>query len=513
MFKFKLPKQLLLKYACIIAGILTAPSTIRCLAQQSKKSTPNIIYIYADDLGYGELEAYGQLKIKTPNLNKLRAEGIQFTNHYTSTPVCAPARCMLLTGKHGGHAYIRGNYELGGFADSLEGGQMPLPEGIYTLPKMLKKAGYINGMAGKWGLGMTGTSGSPLQHGFDFYISVLDQKQAHNFYPTHLWLNDKKLPLNNPVFDVHRPINSTKATQADFDYFVGKEYSGDVFTKYALNFIDENKARPFFLYLPFTQPHVSLQAPKEYIDQYVGKFKDEHPYYGQQKYASTQYPLSTYAAMITYLDAQIGKVMDRVKSLGLEDNTIIMFSSDNGTTFNGGVKADFFNSVAGLRGLKMDVFEGGIREPFLAKWPGKIKAGSTTHLPSVQFDLMATLAELTGQDAGNTDGISFLPTLLGDTLKQKRHEYIYWEYPEKGGQLAIRIGDWKGVKTEVRKSGYKSTPWQLFDLKDDWKETNNLAAKNPEMIKRLDEIVLKEHHRSHLKEWEFVNPLFEEARF
>jgi len=371
---------------------------------------------------------------------------------------------------------------------------------------MLKKAGYTTGMAGKWGLGMNNNSGSPLKQGFDFYISVLDQKQAHNYYPTHLWLNDKKLTLNNRVFNVHKPLDSTKATNKDFDYYMDKEYSGDVMTKYALEFIDDNKDQPFFLYMPYPQPHVSLQAPQEYIDQYIGKFKGEKPYYGQDHYAASRYPLSTYAAMITYLDSQIGKVMDKVKELGLDDNTIIMFSSDNGTTFNGGVNAKFFNSVDSLRGLKMDVFEGGIREPFLARWPGKIKAGSTTDLVSVQYDLMATLAELTGQDAGNTDGISFLPTLLGNYAAQEIHEYIYWEYPENGGQLAIRIGDWKGVKVNVRKKGYKEAPWRVFNLEDDRAETTDLAAQHPELTKHFDEIVKKEHQPPHIRDWDFVFP-------
>lgn len=474
----------------------------------AKTKRPNIIYIYADDLGYAEIEAYGQLKIKTPNLNKLRQEGMKFTDHYTSTPVCAPARCMLMTGKHGGHSYIRGNYELGGFPDSLEGGQMPLPEGTYTVPKMLKRAGYTTGMTGKWGLGMNNTTGSPLKQGFDFYVSCLDQKQAHNFYPTHLWRNDEKLKLNNPVIDVHRRLDSTKATDADFNYFKGNEYSGDVMIKNALEFIGKNRSQPFFLYMPFPQPHASLQAPQQFIEPYIGKFAGERPYYGQNGYASTKYPLSTYAGMITYLDAQVGKVMDKVKELGLDDDTIIMFSSDNGTTFNAGVKARFFNSVADLRGLKMDVFEGGIREPFLARWPGKIKAGSTTSLVSVQFDLMATLAELVGQDAGDTDGISFLPTLLGKTASQKEREYIYWEYPEKGGQVAIRMGDWKGVKIQIRKNGYAAAKWMIFNLKDDRSETKDLAKSHPELIKRFDEIVQKEHRPSHIKEWEIIEPKF-----
>lgn len=495
-----------LLFVCLFYGI-----TLHAQAPD-RGERPNIIYIYADDLGYGELEAYGQLKIKTPNLNKIRKEGMKFTNHYTSTPVCAPARCMLLTGKNGGHSYIRGNYELGGFPDSLEAGQMPLPEGLYTLPKMLKKAGYATAMAGKWGLGMYNTTGSPLKQGFDFYISVLDQKQAHNFYPTHLWLNDERLPLDNPVIDVHRRLDPETATDADFAYFVGKEYSGDVMTRYALEFMDEHQDQPFFLYLPFPQPHVSLQAPQEYIDMYIGKFKNEKPYYGQNGYAATRYPLSTYAAMITYLDAQIGKIMDKVKALGLDENTIIMFSSDNGTTFNGGVKAEFFNSVDGLRGLKMDVFEGGIREPFLVRWPGKIKAGSTSDLISIQYDLMATLAELTRQDPGNTNGVSFLPTLLGNQADQKLHEYIYWEYPEKGGQIAIRMGKWKGVKLNVRKQGYDGAPWMIFDLEKDRNETTDLATEHPELISQFDAIVKTEHQPSHIREWEFIDPKFTQKK-
>ena len=488
--------------------LITLPINAQNKATKKNGRLPNIIYVYADDLGYGELEAYGQLKIKTPNLNKLAEEGMTFTQHYTSTPVCAPARCMLLTGKHGGHSYIRGNYELGGFPDSLEGGQMPLPEGVYTLPKMLQKAGYRTGMAGKWGLGMNDNTGSPLKQGFDFYVGILDQKQAHNYYPTHLWLNDQKLPLDNPERFVHKSLRPANVNDDDFDYFEGKVYSGDVLTRYALQFIEENKKQPFFLYLPFPQPHVSLQAPQEFVQQYIGQFANEKPYYGEQGYASSKYPLSTYAAMITYLDAQIGKVMDKIKESGLDENTIIMFSSDNGATFNGGVKADFFNSAGGLRGLKLDLFEGGIREPFLARWPGKIKAGSKTDLISAQYDLMATLAELTGQPAGNTDGLSFLPTLLGKPGSQEKHEYLYWEFPEKGGQVAIRLGDWKGVKVNIGKQGYKNAPWELFNLKEDSAETRDVSARHPDLLQRFNEIVRKEHQPSHIKEWEIIDPKF-----
>jgi arylsulfatase A-like enzyme len=471
-------------------------------SREEGKTLPNIIYIYADDMGYGELGCYGQKKIRTPNLDRMAREGMRFTQHYTSTPVCAPARAMLMTGKHGGHSYIRGNFELGGFADSEERGQMPLPEEAFTIADLLKQKGYATAMIGKWGMGAAGTIGSPLKHGFDYYYGYLDQKQAHNYYPTHLWENDKWDTLGQPYFSVHRPpLDSSKATAADFDAFKGKEYAPAKMTEKALAFIDRNKGKSFFLYLPYTIPHVSLQVPDEWVEQYRGEF-DEKPYYGQRGYVPHQYPLSAYAAMITYLDAQVGRVMEKLKQLGLEENTLVMFSSDNGATFNGGVDAKFFNSVGNLRGLKMDVYEGGIRVPFIAKWPGRIPEGKTSDFVSVQYDLLATLAELTGQKVKSSDGISFLPELTGQSANQKKHAYLYFEYPEKGGQLAIRMGDWKGVKTNLKKDPKAS--WELFDLKSDMSETTDVARQHPDLLKKFDAIVRKEHEDPGVKQWEFV---------
>ncbi|WP_273212096.1 arylsulfatase [Runella zeae] len=467
---------------------------------------PNIIYIYADDMGYAELGCYGQKKIKTPHLDKLASEGIRFTQHYTSTPVCAPARCQLLTGKHAGHSYIRGNYELGGFPDSLEGGQMPLYPGAFTIGRMLQGVGYTTACIGKWGLGMANSSGSPNSQGFDYFYGYLDQKQAHNFYPTHLWENGKSVPLNNPVIDVHKKLTPETATDAAFAYYRGKDYAIDKMAQKALAFVKENKNRPFFLYLPFTTPHVSLQAPEEAVNEYVGQFEDK-PYLGEKSYASTPYPRATYAAMITYMDKQVGALMQLLKDLKIDDNTIVMFSSDNGATFNGGVEAAYFRSVANLRGLKMDVYEGGIREPMIARWPQKIPANQVTDHVSVQYDVMATLADIAGYTKPiDTDGLSFLPTLLGQKTKQKQHAYLYWEYPEKGGQLAIRMGNWKGVKTEVRKN--RKGPWELYDLSKDESETTNVAAQHPELVREFDEIVEREHVPSYIKEWEFVSPKF-----
>jgi len=473
---------------------------------QSKKTAqkkPNIIYIYADDLGYGEIGPYGQKLIKTPNLDKMAKEGMKFMQHYTSTPVCAPARCMLMTGKHGGHSYIRGNYEMGGFTDDTEGGQMPLPEGIFTIPKMLKEVGYTTGMSGKWGLGMENTTGSPNKQGFDYAYGVLDQKQAHNFYPTHLWENGKWDTLANQYFNLHVRLDSAKATDMDFEGFIGKDYAATKMTEKALNFIDRNKQKPFFLYLPYTIPHVGLQVPHKYLKQYIGKFEGEKPYYGQNGYNPSKYPLSTYAAMISCLDEQVGIIMKKVKDLGLDNNTIIMFSSDNGATFNGGVQAKYFNSVAGLRGLKMDLFEGGIREPFIARWPGKIPANTSSDFVSVQYDMMATLAAITGAKVNNTDGISLLPTLTGNNKAQTQREYIYFEYPENGGLVAIRMGDWKGVRLNVRKN--INSPWMIFNLKTDRAESIDVSSQHPELVKRFNEIVKKEHQVSHINEWEFLD--------
>ena len=273
-----------------------------------------------------------------------------------------------------------------------------------------------------------------------------------------------------------------------------------------MGFIDRNKQKPFFLYLPYTLPHLSLQAPEEFINKYKGQFK-ESPYYGQHGYAATKYPLSTYAAMITYLDEQVGIILQKIKELGLDKNTIIMFSSDNGATFSKGIDTKFFNSVDGLRGYKMDLYEGGIRVPFIARWPGIIPAGKTSDHISTQYDLMATLAEITHQEQPvNTDGISFLPALKGNRNAQKTHEHIYFEYPENGGQVAIRMGDWKGIRTNVKND--VNAPWQLFNLKTDRNETTDVANKHPEIVRQFDSIQKMEHQHPHIREWEFIDPKF-----
>lgn len=504
-----------LKSTCIgLIGLLFLFQLTRGVAQDSKNAgslqvgKPNVIYIYADDLGYGEVGAYGQQKIKTPNLDQMAKDGLRFTQHYTSTPVCAPARCMLLTGRHGGHSYIRGNYEFGEYADEKEGGQMPLPEGAFTIGHLMKRAGYITGAIGKWGLGMHYTTGDPNKQGFDYFYGYLDQKQAHNYYPSHLWENGKWDRLNNQVIDVHKQptIPKDQLTPDDLKGYNGTEYAIDKMTDKAMRFIEANKRVPFFLYLPYSLPHAALQAPEADIRYYRNLF-NEQPTLTVSNYMPTFYPLSTYAAMVSYLDKQVGMVQDQLKKLGLDQNTIIMFSSDNGpaTSIVAGSN-NFFNSAGPFRGRKQELYEGGIRAPFIVKWPGKIAPGKTSDLISMQYDMMATLADITGIKAPANDGISLLPTLLGNDKSQQKREYIYFEFPEKGGQVAIRMGNWKGVRSNVRQNA--KAPWQLYNLSSDIAEKTDVAGQHPAIIKQFAAIAKSEHRCAHIKEWEFVDPKF-----
>ena len=460
-----------------------------CVALEGRSQTgigkrPNIVYIYADDLGYGELGCYGQKKIRTPNLDRLAAEGILFTRHYSGAPVCAPSRTMLMTGLHAGHSPIRMNEERGGFEDHNERGQKPLPAGVFTLPGMLKKAGYATGMVGKWGLGMHDTEGDPLKHGFDYYYGYLDQKQAHNHYPSHLWENGRWDTLGQPFFLVHKRIDSARLFQNDFADVKGVDYAPYLMTGKALDFIDRNRDRPFFLYLPFAIPHVSLQAPEEAIARYAGRF-EEKPYLGEGGYTPSRYPLSTYAAMITVLDEQVGRILDRLTTLGLEGNTIVMFSSDNGPTYAGGVKPEFFNSTGGLRGLKGDLYEGGIRVPFIVRWPGVVSPGRTSAHVSAQYDVLATMAEIAGEPIRATDGVSFLPELKGE--KQRAHDYLYFEFFEKNGQKAVVMGEWKAVKSNLKKDA--GAPWELFNLSNDPDESEDVASRHRSTLRRADRVL------------------------
>lgn len=457
---------------------------VACTAQPERP--PNIILILADDLGYGELGSYGQEKIRTPNIDRLAAEGVRFTQHYSGSPVCAPSRAVLLTGLHTGHAYIRDNDEMSERGDvwhdlSLEG-QRPLTANTYTIGRMLQEAGYVTGAIGKWGLGGPGSTGEPNRQGFDHWFGYLCQRIAHNYYPSYLWRNTEKHILANEYFFPHQrlPEDADPFDPASYETYSGTQYSMDLLSEEALAFIADNVDNPFFLYLPFPVPHAALQVPEESLGEYEGAFP-ETPYRGDQGYLPHLTPRAAYAAMITRMDREIGRILDRLKDLGLEDNTVVFFTSDNGPTFNGGTDSEFFGSAGPLRGLKTQLYEGGIRVPLIARWPGNVPAGGVSDHISAFWDFLPTLADLAGAKVPvEVDGLSMLPALLGESRQQPRHEYLYWEYR---GSQAARMGDWKGYRSDI------DGPIELYDLSRDVAEQRDLAAQNPDVVARIADIM------------------------
>ena len=457
---------------------------------------PNVIFILADDLGYGELGCYGQEKIRTPNIDRIAAEGMKFTQHYSGSPVCAPSRCVLLTGKHTGHSYIRDNSEMRErgevWRNPLVEGQRPLPEDTLTIGKMFQKAGYTTGAIGKWGLGGPNNSGDPNNQGFDHWYGYLCQRRAHNYYPIHLWRNGERHILAwNRYFYPHQKLQEDRDPYDKESYaeYSGKQYSMDLMAEEALWFIKENKDRPFFLYLPFPVPHAAIQVPEDSLEEYEGAFP-ETPYKGEKGYLPYPAPRAGYAAMITRMDREIGRIMTLLKELGIGDNTLIFFSSDNGPTFNGGTDSEFFESAGPLRGLKTMLYEGGIRIPLVARWPGRIQPGSESDHVSAFWDFLPTFAELLGQKPlDDIDGISLLPTLIGQTKKQEKHDYLYWEY---SGRQAIRMGDWKAYRKDV------DSDIELYNLRDDIAEQHDLAGKMPEVVSKMKEIMRNTRTKSEI---------------
>ena len=457
-----------LKTLGLLAGGAAAGA---CAAPAEKEKTsqrPNIIFIMADDLGWCELGCYGQEKIRTPRIDRLAAEGMRFTRHYTGSAVCAPARCCLLTGKHGGHAYVRDNYEVGSW-DSYRG-QLPLPEGTETIASALKRAGYATGAFGKWGLGEVGSSGDPLRCGFDRFFGYNCQRHAHNYYPRYLVDDEGKRVLEG---------NDRGLT--------GRHYAPELIADELLAFIRKNQDRPFFAYYPTIIPHLPLQAPEEEIAQYRGLWP-ETPYKGKS-YLPHPTPRACYAAMISFMDKQVGRVLDLLDELGIAENTVVFFTSDNGTTYlKEQVDYEFFQSVGPLRGLKGSLYEGGIRMPLVARWPGRIKAGTTSGLLCAHYDAFSTLTEIAGVDApADTDGISYLPELLGRSAEQAKHPYLFWDFAGYGGQLAVHTGHWKGVKQNLKKN--PKAPLELYDLAKDIGERHDVAAENPETTALIERIM------------------------
>lgn len=484
---------------------------LSCKEQKTEETSatvkPNIIYILADDLGYGELGVYGQEKIETPNIDALAHNGMLFTQHYTSAPVCAPARYMLLTGKHSGHAFIRGNDEWGVRGDvwnyramakdsTLEG-QRPIPSNTVLLPQKLKEQGYTTGMVGKWGLGAPHTASIPTKMGFDFFYGYNCQRQAHTYYPLHLYHNENRVHLQNDTIapSAKFPDGTDPNDPESYADYTLTDYAPDLMFEQMVNFISDQQKNPFFFYWATPIPHNAIQAPQRWVDYYKEKFGPEEPYLGDKGYFPHQNPRAGYAAMISYLDENVGKLIAHLKKEGLYENTLIVFSSDNGVTFTGGTDGEFFNSSGPFgeeRGKgKGFVYEGGIRVPMIASWPGHIKPGTQTDHISVQYDLMATLSDIVGvEKPADTDGISFLPTLLQQEGQQP-HDFLYWEFPEYGGQVAIRMNEWKVVRQHLKDD--EDPTLELYNLKTDLAETKNVAEEHPEILERAAAIFEAEH--------------------
>ena len=454
------------------------------LSCASAEKSPNIIYILADDLGYGELGCYGQRIIRTPHLDRMAAEGMRFTQHYAGSPVCAPSRCVLLTGKHTGHAYIRNNGRPQGRPHDPESGvfagQNPIPDSEVTIAEALKSKGYSTAAIGKWGLGFPGSSGDPNQQGFDLFYGYNCQVHAHGHYPRFLLRNRQREALagNDRVLS-------------------GSQYSQDLFIREAKQFIRQNRSRSFFLFLPFTIPHLSIQVPEESLNEYRGNIPEEP--YNHRSYLEHPFPRAAYAAMISHMDRGIGEILSLLSELGLEKDTLVLFSSDNGPAYDrlGGTDSDFFQSAGPFRGFKGSVYEGGIRVPLIARWPGHVTRGTISEQACAFWDVFPTLCDVTGASAPEgLDGLSLAPTLLGKG-RQEPHEYLYWEFPSYGGQQAAKWGDWKAVRTGLKQDDADHS-LQLYNLREDGSESLNVAADFPQEAGRAREILASARAESKL---------------
>ena len=485
---------------------------------------PNIILILADDLGYGELGAYGQKLIETPNIDALAQSGVKFTSFYSAAPVCAPARYMLLSGRHAGHSYIRGNDEWNErgdvwnykevIKDSTLEGQRPIPSDTPMLSRKLKSKGYNTAIVGKWGLGAPHTAAIPNKMGFDYFYGYNCQRQAHNYYPVHLYENTQRVYLKNDTLvpGTKLPNGLNLFENKSFAIYNQTEYSPTLMYNKIESFIDNSKNTPFFLYWASPIPHNPLQAPKKWVDYYIKKIGKEDPYLGNKGYFPNKTPRATYAAMISYLDENIGKLVAKLKANGTFENTLIIFTSDNGVTYSGGTDGTYFNS-SGVFGeaygkAKGFLYEGGIRVPLIVSWPAKITAKKTTDLVSAQYDIMPTIAELTGfKLEGPQDGISLLPTLLNKS--QEKHDFLYWEFPEYGGQVAIRMGDYKLIRRNLKNS--EPPTLELYDIFEDPQEKINIAHLHPNILSRAEKIFLNEHSPPEIEL--FKIPLLEKGLF
>jgi len=465
--------------AILAASLSTAPAFPAEIAE--KRSVPSIVFILADDLGYGDLGCYGQKLIRTPNLDRMAAEGMRFTDFYAGSTVCAPSRCVLMTGRHLGHCTVRGN------ADKMRQSLSPQDK---TVAGMLKSAGYTTALIGKWGLGEEGTPGLPNDHGFDYFFGYLNQHHAHNYYPEFLWRNKDRVRLRNVLrrdgqwYEAIGAGISTKQV----------DYSHDLFAKEALDFVEKNKDRPFFLYLALTIPHANNEATR------LTGNGQEVPNYGPYEDRDWTDPNKGQAAMITRMDADVGKLLEKLAELGIDEKTVVMFSSDNGPHNEGGHTPALFDPNGPLRGMKRDLYEGGIRVPMIVRWPGRVKPGTVSDHVGYFGDLLATAADLAGVEAPEpNDSISFLPTLLGQADRQKEHPYLYWEFYERGSAQAARAGRWKAVRRPMITGKV-----ELYDLSEDLGEENDVAAEHPDVVARMKAIMAEAHVPS--PRWQVPSP-------
>ena len=488
---------------------------VTCNDWVEQKKQPNIIYFLADDLGFGEVGIYGQQKIQTPHMDALANSGMLFTQHYSGAPVCAPARYMFLTGKHSGHSYIRGNdewsdrgsvwdYVAASNDPNLEG-QRPIPNNTITIGHQLQKVGYKTGLFGKWGLGAPKTEGIPNLQGFDYFYGYNCQRQAHNLYPPHLWENTQKIFLDNELIAPRTKLDSLADPYNESSYlkFSQNDYAPKKIHEKALEFITKNKDSSFFMYYASPLPHLPLQAPKEFVDKYRKIFGDEEPYLGDRGYFPNRYPRATYAAMIDYLDNQLGELIKTLKELNIYDNTVIILSSDNGPTYTGGVDFEYFQSSKpfsnGFGKTKGYTYEGGIRVPMIVSWPNKIRPGSKSNHISVGYDMMPTICDIANTTSPkNIDGLSFFSELL--EKEQKSHEFLYWEFPSYNGQQAVRLGNWKGIRKNIFDGNLDI---ELYNLNNDLLEKNNVHADHPEIVSKIVKIMDQEHEPSTNERFKF----------
>jgi arylsulfatase A len=445
------------RVAVIVVAAAIASQTI-VVSRQQKPSRPNVLLIQADDLGYGDLSAYGQARFATPSLDRLARDGIRFTQYYAGSTVCAPSRTALMTGLHTGHAWIRGN------------GDIPLRPEDVTIAEMLRGVGYRTGVIGKWGLGPPGTSGQPDRQGFDHAFGFLDHRHAHRQYTDHLWRNGERAATD-----------------------LNRDYVNDLFTQDAAAFIGQADARPFFLYLNYTVPHAELRAPDEAIAPFRGRFPEKpfenpnavarqtgaHADVPSLGYRSQPEPHAAFAAMITRMDRDIGRLADLLRARGIDRDTLVMFVSDNGPHQEGGANPVFFKSSGPLRGIKRDLYEGGIRVPMIASWPGTIPAGRVSDHPWAHWDVLPTLGDIANAAIpSGVDGLSMARALRGQS--QPAHDFLYWEFHERGFQQAVRMGPWKAVRLK------KDAPLELYNLASDPGEQREVAAAHPDIVAKIE---------------------------